>query len=77
MDCHGFVTPAYFLLSVRHYLDLVLVHEINDDEGSKDATDSVPVSFSRGPGEIDVLNCTGDQMAVGFRNGARTPGVRR
>ena len=49
--------------------DMVLVHEINDAKGSKEAKDSVPVAFFRTTGVINVLDCAGDQIAVGCENG--------
>ena len=55
--------------------DLVLVHDINDvmhAKGSKDAKDSVlqvPVAFFRTKREINVVDCAGDQIAVGCKNG--------
>ena len=52
--------------------DLVLVREINDAKGSKDAKDSglqVPVACFRTKGDINVVDCAGDQIAVGCKNG--------
>ena len=52
--------------------DLVLVHELDgakDAKGSATVKDSAPVAFFRAPGKIWVLDCTGDQIAVGCQNG--------
>ena len=52
--------------------DLVLVHEL---DGTKDATGSAAVKESaavacfRAPGRISVLDCAGDQIAVGCEDG--------
>ena len=52
--------------------DLVLVHEL---DGAKDATGSAAVKESaavacfRAPGRISVLDCAGDQIAVGCEDG--------
>ena len=52
--------------------DLVLVHELDgtkDAKGSATVKDSAPVAFFRARGNILVLDCTGDQIAVGCQNG--------
>ena len=46
--------------------DLVLVHEL---DGAKDVKGSAAVACFRAPGRISVLDCAGDQIAVGCENG--------
>ena len=51
---------------------LVLVHEIDGTKvakGSAAVEDSAPVAFFRARGKIKVLDCVGDQIAVGCLNG--------
>ena len=55
--------------------DLVLVHELHELDGAKDAKGSAAVEESaavacfRAPGRISVLDCAGDQVAVGCEDG--------
>ena len=44
----------------------MLVHEL---DVANDAKGSVPVAFFRAPENIRVLDCAGDQIAVGCDNG--------
>ena len=48
--------------------DLVLVHKINCNI-AKIEEDSVPVAFFRAPAQINVIETTNDQIAVGCENG--------
>ena len=55
--------------------DLVLVHDTKNAKGSKegedgeDAKDAMPVAFFRAPAQINVLDCAGDNIAVGCESG--------
>ena len=52
--------------------DMVLVHVMKNDDGSKyreDAKDAMPVAFFRATAQINVLDCSGDEIAVGCTNG--------
>ena len=52
--------------------DLVLVHELNGAQDAKESAavkDSAPVALFRARGNISVLDCAGDQIAVGCENG--------
>ena len=52
--------------------DLVLVHELDgakNAKGSAAVKESAPVAFFRARGSINVLDCAGDQIAVGCQNG--------
>ena len=52
--------------------DMVLVHDMKNDDGLKDgedAKDAMPVAFFRATAQINVLDCSGDVIAVGCANG--------
>ena len=52
--------------------DLVLVHELDgakDAKGSAAVKESAAVACFRAPGRISVLDCAGDQIAVGCGDG--------
>ena len=49
--------------------DLVFVHDIKNAKGSKDVKDAMPVAFFRAPAQIKVLDCAGDNIAVGCASG--------
>ena len=52
--------------------DLVLVHEVDgakDAKGSAAVKESAAVACFRAPGRISVLDCAGDQIAVGCEDG--------
>ena len=52
--------------------DLVLVHELNGAQDAKESAavkDLAPVACFRARGNIRVLDCAGDQIAVGCENG--------
>ena len=52
--------------------DLVLVHEVDgakDVKGSAAVKESAAVACFRAPGRISVLDCAGDQIALGCENG--------
>ena len=52
--------------------DLVLVRELDGAKEAKESAavkDSAPVAFFRARGNISVLDCAGDQIAVGCENG--------
>ena len=52
--------------------DLVLVHELDgakNAKGSRAVKDSSPVALFCARGKIRMLDCAGDQIAVGCENG--------
>ena len=52
--------------------DMVLVHEVDgakDVKGSAAVKESAAVGCFRAPGRISVLDCAGDQIAVGCEDG--------
>jgi hypothetical protein len=52
--------------------DMVLVHEVDgakDVKGSAAVKESAAVACFRAPGRISVLDCAGDQIAVGCEDG--------
>jgi hypothetical protein len=55
--------------------DMVLVHGMKNAKGFKDGADgadgeeAMPVAFFRATAQINVIDCSGDEIAVGCTNG--------
>jgi len=57
-------TVGKYIITVKG--DLVLVYKI---DGAPMETNKTPVAFFRATGSISTIECAGDKIAVGCRNG--------